>query len=159
MRRSDREVKDLSEILAIIAKSDVCRLGLVDGERAYIVPMNFGYCFECGVLTLYFHCADEGRKLDIIARNPVAGFEMDCSQKLITGDTAFDFSMEYESVIGSGRIELCHSITAKRDGLLRLMRHYAPEREFELPDDMLGAVTVFRLTAEEFSGKRHIVVE
>ena len=70
MRRSDREIADKSEIIRIIEKCDVCRLALSQNNAPYIVPMSFGYEYADNKLTIYFHCAKEGRKLDIIRENP-----------------------------------------------------------------------------------------
>lgn len=156
MRRKDREVKEVSEILDIIDRCDVCSLGLCDGDQPYIVPMNFGYAYRDGVLTLYFHGARVGQKLDIIAKNPRACFEMDCNHRLITGEEAIRFSMEYESVIGFGTIELCASHEEKRDALTHIMRKYAPERTFEYPERVLETTGAFRLTADSFTGKRFV---
>ncbi len=72
MRRTDREVKDTAEIMKIIEKCDVCRLGLSDGNVPYVVPMNYGYEYSDGKLTLYFHGAKEGKKLQIIQNNASA---------------------------------------------------------------------------------------
>jgi hypothetical protein len=43
MRRKDEEINDQSKIEAIIRSAGVCRLGLSDNGRPYIVPMSFGY--------------------------------------------------------------------------------------------------------------------
>ena len=48
-------------------------VGMADGSRIYIVPMNFGYEFEGDSLILYFHGAGEGRKLELIRKNPEVG--------------------------------------------------------------------------------------
>jgi nitroimidazol reductase NimA-like FMN-containing flavoprotein (pyridoxamine 5'-phosphate oxidase superfamily) len=154
MRRKDREVTDITEILAIIGRCDVCRLGLIDGEHPYIVPLNFGSSYEGGVLTLCFHGAKEGRKLDIIAHNASAGFEMDCSHRLVSGDAACEYGMEYESVIGFGTVEMCSEHDEKRDALRQLMRNYAPGREFSFTDSELDGVAVFKLVADTFTAKR-----
>ena len=48
MRRADREVKDWKEILQILESCKVCRLGMMDEGKIYIVPMTGGsgkYCF------------------------------------------------------------------------------------------------------------------
>ena len=42
MRRKDREVTDLSEIIEIMKNCDVCRLALNDDGFPYILPLNFG---------------------------------------------------------------------------------------------------------------------
>ena len=75
MRRKDREVTDFKKIVSILNDCDCCRLGLVD-ERglAYIVPMNFGTETDGERLTLYFHCANEGKKLDIMRANSAVSF-------------------------------------------------------------------------------------
>ena len=72
MRRRDREITDREKMLEIVAECDCCRLGLVDNGEAYIVPMNFGFEDAGSALTLYFHCAAEGRKLDLIAPAPTS---------------------------------------------------------------------------------------
>ena len=79
MRRRDREITDREKMLEIVAECDCCRLGLVDNGEAYIVPMNFGFEDAGSALTLYFHCAAEGRKLDLIGSGADVSFEMDCS--------------------------------------------------------------------------------
>lgn len=56
MRRSDREIVEHSEIGAIIDACKVCRIGMRDGDRIYVLPLNFGYSFgDGGELVLYFH--------------------------------------------------------------------------------------------------------
>ena len=70
MRRRGRESTDREKMLEIVAECDCCRLGLVDNGEAYIVPMNFGFEDAGSALTLYFHCAAEGWKLDLIGSAP-----------------------------------------------------------------------------------------
>ncbi len=64
MRRQEREIRDEAEIQEILEKGLVCRLGLYDGQYPYVVPLNYGYRNGC----MYFHCAREGRKIDILKR-------------------------------------------------------------------------------------------
>lgn len=45
------------------------RLAMTDGLNPYIIPLNYGYTYEDGKLVIYFHCAKEGRKLDILKKN------------------------------------------------------------------------------------------
>lgn len=46
MRRNDRAVTEPNRIDEIIRACDCCRLGFADGEESYIVPLNFGFCWE-----------------------------------------------------------------------------------------------------------------
>ena len=75
MRRNDREVSDSEMIEEIMKKADVCRIALASDNIPYIVTMNFGYTNDPDQL-LFFHCANEGRKLEMIRRNKYVCFEM-----------------------------------------------------------------------------------
>lgn len=57
MRRKDREVTQISELMQIIDQCKVCRIGMQDKDELYIVPMNFGYTYEVNQLELFFHSA------------------------------------------------------------------------------------------------------
>ena len=70
MRRKDREVTNIIEILQIIEKEKVLHLALFDADYPYIVPLHYGYEYTEGILIFYMHCAKEGHKLDLIRRNP-----------------------------------------------------------------------------------------
>ena len=155
MRRSDKEITNIEEIIKIVDKCDVCRLAFSEDNFPYIVPMNFGYEYTDGNLVLYFHGAKEGRKHDIISKNPFACFEVDCSHKLIEAVEARDFSMEYESVIGSGRISLCTDKPEKTMALKQLMKSYAKDKDFTFIDRDLESVTVLKLVVTEVTGKRN----
>ena len=65
MRKADREITDKKELIEVINKCSVCRLAFHDEPYPYIVPLSFGYSYEKEQLTLYFHCANEGKKLEI----------------------------------------------------------------------------------------------
>ena len=156
MRRSDREISDKTKIIKIIEKCDVCRLGLSDDNIPYVVPLNFGYQYSDGKLTLYFHGASEGKKHEIIAKNPVACFEMDCSHRLVESENAWQYTMEYESVIGSGKISYCTEKPEKTEALRYLMKQYTCDKDFDFPGHVLDSVTVFKLEVSEFTGKRLI---
>jgi nitroimidazol reductase NimA-like FMN-containing flavoprotein (pyridoxamine 5'-phosphate oxidase superfamily) len=106
MRRKDKEIVDIEDIIKIIKKCDVCRLGIFDDEYPYIIPLNFGYNYENGELSLYFHSAVEGKKLDLIKKNNKVAFEMDCSTELISSEVPCGYTMTYESICGNGVIEI-----------------------------------------------------
>ncbi len=153
MRRKDREVTNMDDILSIMKKCDVCRLAFFDKEYPYIVPLNFGIYYDGTNLELYFHGANAGRKLELIHENNKASFEMDCSHNLITGEEACEYTMEYESVCGSGCIELLEGEN-KITALTHLMEQYAKESTFHFNEKHVNAVTVFKLKVNSITGKR-----
>lgn len=105
MRRKDREIKDFDKLLQIMRQCDSCVLALNDDGFPYIVPLNFGMDIEDGQLYLYFHCAMQGKKLDLIRKDNRATFEMDCDHNFILYDERMSCTMGYSSVIGHGLIE------------------------------------------------------
>lgn len=80
MRRKDREVADLEGQLAILEQCPVCRVAINDPASGvpYLVPLNFGMAAGPQSLTLYFHCAPVGTKLDLLRADPNVSFEADC---------------------------------------------------------------------------------
>lgn len=152
MRRKDREIIDFDEMMEIVKKCDTCRLALNDGEYPYIVPLNFGHEVKDGKLTLYFHCANEGKKLDLIGKNNKVTFEMDCDHNFILYEERMSCTMGYESVIGHGTIEFVAE-EDKFEALKILMRHYHAE-DFVFNTKPIPVTTVFKLEVEDMTGKR-----
>lgn len=83
MRRSEKEITDKTQIDSIIFRSKVYRLGLSDEGQPYIVPL----CFSYDGKALYFHCAKEGRKIDILRKNSNVCFEFDIVEGIVEGGT------------------------------------------------------------------------
>jgi nitroimidazol reductase NimA-like FMN-containing flavoprotein (pyridoxamine 5'-phosphate oxidase superfamily) len=156
MRRSDREVTDIEDKLGIIRRCKVLRLGLSEQNQPYVVPLNFGFEHEDGILTLYMHGAKEGKKADILNRNKQVCFEMDGEHALIPGKSPAEYSFAYESVIGFGTAEILEKDDEKTRGLNRLMQHQTGEdREYEYPPGQLKGTLVFRVRVSSFTAKRH----
>lgn len=152
MRRSDREIRETAEMVKVMEQCDVCRLALNDGDYPYILPLNFGMKEENGQISLYFHGAMEGRKYELFARDNRASFEMDCSHRLVTDTEKGNCTMEYESVIGRGHIEMIPD-EGKYEALCILMAHYHKE-DFPFEKAVMPQTKVFKLVVEEMTGKR-----
>jgi nitroimidazol reductase NimA-like FMN-containing flavoprotein (pyridoxamine 5'-phosphate oxidase superfamily) len=156
MRRKDREVADKQGLLRILQSNAVCRLGLAADNRPYVLPLNVGYTWgENEPLRLYFHCALEGQKLDMLAKNDLVCFEMDGDHKLLSGANACDYSFAYASIIGWGRIHFVTEAAEKRHALLRLMEQQAGPGAYAFSAADLARVMVLCLEAEEITGKRN----
>lgn len=155
MRRKDRQEANPERISEVIGRCGVIRLGLNAPEGAYIVPMNFGWEMQGGYPVFYMHCAREGRKLDLLAASGRAGFEMDCSHRLVAGPNACDYGFRYESVIGTGAAELVTDPAEKARALAIIVAHQAG-RELPVPPEAAEGVAVIRLRADEFSCKRRL---
>lgn len=152
MRRKDREITDFQEIINIIKQCDVCRIALNDGDVPYIVPLNFGLDVQGEQVFFYFHCAMEGKKLDLIARDNRAAFEMDCDHNFILYEERMSCTMGYASVMGHGTIETVPE-EDKYQALKILMRQYHAE-DFQFNTDMMKVTTVLKMTVTDMTAKR-----
>ncbi|WP_299976186.1 pyridoxamine 5'-phosphate oxidase family protein [Desulfobacula sp.] len=149
MRRKEKAITDSKEIEKILQESNVCRLAMVDGDKPYMVPMNFGYRDAC----LFFHSAKEGRKIDLIKKNPNVCFEVDQLIRLKKAKLACDWGVEYKSVIGSGKAQLLEDSNEKKKALNIIMSQYS-DRTFEYPDDTLEKTLVIKVVIDEMTGKQ-----
>ncbi len=153
MRRTDREITDLAQIRDILSEARIVHLGMVDGEKPYVVPMHYGYSLEGEKLVLYVHSALEGRKLDVIARNPNVFAEIDTGEILIPGgDDPCSYSAAYRSVMGEGKAVLLESASEKAQALQILMRTQTG-RDFAVTEEMVGAVCVIKVELDWFTAK------
>ncbi len=148
MRRSDKELKEKQQLETVIARAQVCRLGLVDNGLAYIVPLNFGY--HDG--SLYFHCASEGRKLDLIRSNATVSFEMEADVKLLEGDKPCGWTTRFASIMGYGRAEILEAPEEKRKGLEIVFGHYS-SAPCEFVEDTMKRIVVIRVDIDSMTGK------
>ena len=155
MRRKDREITDRSGLEKIFKSCQVCRLGLIDGDQPYVVPLNFGYDWQGEKPIIYLHCATEGYKLDLIAQNAKVCIEMDCDHEIEAGPMACDYNFNYASIIGFGQAVLLKSYAEKRQGLECLMQHIAGPGPHHFPDN-LDQIAVLRVELTSFSGKRRV---
>ena len=153
MRRKDRQISDVSDMEQIISGCDVCRIAFADNNMPYMVTMNFGYsggdrpCF-------YFHCANEGKKLDMIQKNNFVCFGLDTDHVLYKGENGCDWGMGFSSILGWGRICVLTDNESRKAGLDCIMSHYSDRSQFSFDEKVLANTTVLRLDIGEMTGKR-----
>ncbi len=120
MRRQEKEIRDSNIIGEILEKSMVCRLGLVDNDEAYIVPVNYAY--DEG--KIYIHSAPEGRKIRLIKSCSLVSFEAELSFEIIWGKVPCQWSAKYRSVTGKGIITIEDDAESKKHGMDLIMKKY-----------------------------------
>lgn len=168
MRRAKREVTDTEELRGIVEACRTVRLGLVDDEGVFIVPMNFGYDWKVGRdgrprLTLWLHSAGAGRRTEALLTSgadaapgaPIA-IEMDAEDGVTTGDYSCAYSFAYRSIMGTGRARRVGTPKEKLLGLSRIMDHLAPGAPVSFSPESVERVTVWRVDVEAFRGKQRV---
>lgn len=154
MRRADREVKDISEIIRIMKDCDDVILAFNDDVAPYILAVNFGVREEDGVITIYFHGAMEGKKYDYLHDGAVASFQMSTNHKLIMDKERGYCTMNYESIIGRGEIYEVSEYSEKEDALEVLVQKYhLPSEKFVYARAAIPRTRVFKLCVKELTCK------
>lgn len=152
MTRRERQVTDINEILKILDNSKVLHLGLVDGDEPYVVPMNYGYTYENEKLTIWLHCARQGRKLDVMRVNPKVFFEMEYGITPFEGEVACKYGITYSSLMGRGVATIIEDVETKKIALSALMK-VQTGRDFSFEDKMAEVVGVVKIDVIEFTAK------
>lgn len=155
MRRKDRDVTNLKTVADVISRCTCCRVGFNDEGEVYIVPLSFGAEIWDNTYVFYFHGAKEGRKMELLQKNPHVGFEMDTNYALNEADVACGYSARFQSLVGNGTVSMVSELEEKKRGLSLLMEHNTGKREWDFDEKMLNAVAVFKLVVTKMSCKEH----
>jgi len=136
-------------IEAIIRKATVCRLGMLDGDTPYIVPLCFGYLDD----TLYFHGSVKSRKAELIRKHPKVCFEFDILAEPMSAPDPCDWDMRYQSVIGFGVASVVEAAGEKRQALEIITAQYT-KGTHTFAEQTLKATTVIKVAIERMTGRQ-----
>jgi uncharacterized protein len=150
MRKKEKEIREKTAVEDVIRRAQVCHLGLCDNQTPYVVPVCFGYADG----SLYFHCAPEGRKLDLIRKNPLVCFQVEVDVALVRHEKACKWTVNYRSVIGTGRASRVTDSEEKRRALGLVMRHYNGDAN-DMSQEAMDRAAIVRIDIEEMSGKQN----
>lgn len=154
MLRRELEVTDREEIEKILEKGKVVHVGMTDGDQPYVIPMNYGYCWQDDQLVLYLHGGKQGYKYEVIRRNPKVCFEISCDIIPFRGKVACQFGMSYSCLIGKGVAEMVQETEEKARSLRLLMMAQTGEDTYEFDEKLCSIVQVVRITSLEFTAKK-----
>ena len=149
MRRQEKEITDKKRIEEILTKSKICRLGLVDGDEAYIVPVNYAYHEG----EIWIHSAPEGRKMELLRRSGKVSFEMELSNTIGRDAVPCRWTTRYRSAMGTGTVTIHDDEETKRQGMDLIMKRYGFRGKPRYGKKELAAMVILRLKVEKVTGK------
>lgn len=143
MRRTEREILDPEFMHQVLRDATEIYIALNTGEAPYVLPVNF--IFHSG--SIYFHCALEGRKLDLLRADPRVGFS-----------AAVDIRVEktttrYRSVCGTGTSELVDDPVLKNEVLQAFASRYNAPCVFPVSAAKFANTGIVRIHVEALTGK------
>lgn len=123
---------------------------MIDDERPYILPFNYGYKDNC----IYIHSASEGKKIDLLRKNNRVCFELEYKGEIIKHDDPCKWATRYQSVVGYGTIEILTEFEQKRNGLDIIMAHNGAEKMSTYNIKQVESIVILKLTITEITGKQ-----
>jgi nitroimidazol reductase NimA-like FMN-containing flavoprotein (pyridoxamine 5'-phosphate oxidase superfamily) len=156
LRRKEKEIGDPAEMRAILANAQYVTVAMCRHDEPYLVVLSIGYDKERHVL--YFHCAKEGKKIEILKTNNHIWGQVILDRGYAQGhcDHLFD------SVQFSGQVSFIEDAEEKRHAMGVLIRQLelAPEKVMaaQVSDASVAKVCVGRIDIAFMSGKRSIKV-
>ncbi|HVP95743.1 pyridoxamine 5'-phosphate oxidase family protein [Methanoregula sp.] len=150
MRRKDREITDRDTMESILNDAEVCRIALADSGEPYVVPV----CFAYGENAIYFHSAPEGKKMEMLGKNPRCCVEVDQSSGPIRNDNPCAWEMRYQSVICTGIARILTDYEEKCAAMNRLLQHYgSPGHAFT--EKEMERVCLVKISLDGMTAKQH----
>jgi len=150
MRRKEREISSRTEIDAIIQSSTIMHVALAENNIPFVVPVFYAY----DGVSLFFHSAQSGSKIEIMKRNPNVCFEISVAEGVIESDTACDFEAKHRTVIGFGTTSFIEAEAEKIDVLNLIVARFSPKK-FLYPSANLNNTAVIRIAIASIKGKMH----
>lgn len=130
-------------------------MGLSEEGKPYVVPLVFGYDNGC----VYFHSAQEGKKIDMLRRNKNVCLEFDKVYGVEKDKDFCNWDVKYESVICFGKAHLIKDDRKKKEALAIIADHCTEKggtqnHHQEYPQERITDVEIIAVKIEEMTGKR-----
>ncbi|PWH20330.1 MAG: pyridoxamine 5'-phosphate oxidase family protein [Anaerolineae bacterium] len=127
-------------------------------NQPFLTPVLFWY--EPQRRRIYFHTNLYGRLRTNSERFPEVCFETSEMGKLLPSNIAFEFSVQYASVVAFGKIRIIEDAEEKELGLMGLLQKYFPDLKAgvdyrPITQDELDQTAVFCIEIEQWSGKKN----
>jgi nitroimidazol reductase NimA-like FMN-containing flavoprotein (pyridoxamine 5'-phosphate oxidase superfamily) len=156
-RRKDRILNDDQAIRSFIRNSASGIFGFADNNVPYLNPNLYIYSEEENCI--YFHTAGPSNVKEIVIKNPQATFVIYDMGRLLPGPKAIDLSVEYTSVVVSGKVELVTDHEKIMPVFHSYIQKYFPEltegsfKPFTLEDALKA--TMYRLSIDRITAKQN----
>ncbi len=152
IRRKEKEITDGNEILAILEKAEYITIAMCVDNDPYLVTLSHGY--DRDRHCIYFHCAKEGKKIDILRKHNKVWGQALLDKGYIDG--ACDHL--YATAQFKGRVTLVEDLSEKRHALEIMINALEkdPQKvmDTQLTDKSIRNVQIGRIDIDDMSGKK-----
>jgi uncharacterized protein len=108
----------------VLNNGKIIQIAFIDHHKPYIVTLNYEYVFNSDHPIVYFHFANEGKKINCIKENLHVCSSISICDEFIQGEEACDYGMNFRSIVGYGRMRMVENKEEKIYSLNLLMKQY-----------------------------------
>jgi nitroimidazol reductase NimA-like FMN-containing flavoprotein (pyridoxamine 5'-phosphate oxidase superfamily) len=156
MRRKEREIKDKRTMDDLVAKRPFVTIAMCKDDEPYIVTVNHAY--DPSSKGLYFHCANTGKKLDMLESNPRVIAQVLDDRGYVRDECDYD----YLTVNLEGFAKKVVSEEEKIHALDLLLSKFEPGLDAEdarkkfIKQASFGKVAIYRIDISSMTGKMRV---
>lgn len=152
MRRKEKEITSEDEMTSILKKAKYVTVALCSGNEPYLVTLSHGY--DSSMNCIYFHCAREGKKIDILRENSTVWGQALDDHGYVVG--ACDHL--YATVQFRGTVTLLEEIDEKEHALRVMIESLEPNPDKVISEQIneksLKRVGIGRIDIDYMTGKK-----
>jgi nitroimidazol reductase NimA-like FMN-containing flavoprotein (pyridoxamine 5'-phosphate oxidase superfamily) len=152
IRRKEKEIRDKTEIIRILDQAKYVTVAMIDVDGPYLVTLTHAY--DRTRNAIYFHCARDGKKVDILKRDGRVWGQALTDLGYVPGKC----DHLYETAQFRGKVTFVDQPAEKRRALEILIRknEERPEQVIrkQLTDESVSHVNIGRIDIDYMSGKR-----
>jgi nitroimidazol reductase NimA-like FMN-containing flavoprotein (pyridoxamine 5'-phosphate oxidase superfamily) len=157
-QRRPQNALDDAATRALLETLEIGHIATAWGEQPFINPTTFWYDAE--VHAIYFHSNLVGRMRANAEHNRRVCFEASRFGRFLPSNVALEFSVQYESVVVFGEIDVVQDNNQKRRALSGLLGKYFPamragEEYRPITEPELKRTSVYAIAVKRWSGKRN----
>ncbi len=156
MLRKDREIKDKRTMEDLLAERAYATIAMCKDHEPYIVTVNHAY--DPNSKSLYFHCANKGKKTDMLESNPHVIAQVLDDRGYVRDECDYD----YLTVNLEGAARKVVSDEEKIHALDLLLTKFEPglraddARKKFIKQASFGRVAIYRIDVTSMTGKMRI---
>lgn len=154
LRRKEKAISDSKEMISILREAEHITIAMSMDDEPYLVTLSHAY--DEKRRCIYFHCAREGRKIDILRANNVVW-----GQGLIDGGyMQGKCDHLFETTQFRGRVTFVEDLEEKEHALRLMIRKLDknPKKVIaeQITRESLGRVMIGRIDIELMTGKKSL---
>ena len=153
LRRKDREISQKEEIQSLLHSQAITTISMCSNGKPYLITLDYVYDENNGAL--YFHSAREGKKIDILKKNPSVWGQVLEDLGYIKNEC----SHAYRSIHYEGDVSFISDLQRKKEILIKMIKKFESNSEsFSqrfLKDSSLESVAIGKIKIKNLTGKEN----